>query len=399
MIPKESKDILESDKNTQEQDMDVSKKKDLSQLARKQKIKNTINTILEKNFYKKFIPSQAQLRFGLFVFIVRIFDTVYMILRTIVVELFSSLSLDTQNHNPKELVRLLKNFTRDTPIKCTTHSWEGSCESCGQLDFDDFIYKVRQKWDEIKDELYALSPNLHKKIEAFIFCKDPNIWCKENKKLNIGWSNQTGLKEHCNSGGKPFEYVLKDPIDIEDETLTTFKEIVGKFKRKIEVRNDGNMLKSIFVKFRSKLKKDKLRLKICSSLEGADFYSDVEKLKGALDLVFSGIVAKKDDDDIVDIKLKKPNPKSAEDTEYIEVHLVHLNSSSKRTAQEMLLQVDDGDFKEIKENLTNLCDWSIEDSTHEKGYRVNYLNSTAAVEIELLDYKPDGFTYILRFYT
>jgi len=295
------------------------------------------------------------------------------------------------NHHPQKLIKLLKNFTIDTPIKCTTHSWEGSCEDCKKMSFDDFINKVQKQWNDIKAEIKKLSPNLHEKIEAFIFSKIPKAWCKDTG-LDLGWSNLDGLKEYCNNGGKPFEFVLKKTINLEDETITTFKELVNRFKRKIEVRNDGNMLKYIFVNFRKELKKEAIKLKICQSLEGVDFYTDVEKFQSALGLIFDGIIDKKDNSDTVEIKLKKPHP------EYIEIYIIHQNSSSNRTKEEMREEINDGDFKEIKENLTNLCDWSIEDSFEEKSYRVNYLKSNNIKDTEDLNYKPDGFTHLLRFY-
>jgi len=340
-------------------------------------LKNTISWYMENRIYMR---SQGSLIFMILVFLV-----------LSVIKFFQKNEKLANYTNPKKLTRLLKNFTIDTPIKCTTHSWEGSCESCKEMDFDEFISKVQEQWDAIKDELKKLSPNLYVKIEAFLFSKTQQKWCNKTG-LDLGWSNLRGLKEHCNNGGKPFEFVLKEPICLKDETLTTFKEIVGKFKGKIEVRNDGDMLKSIFVNFRKKLKKDAIKLKICPSLEGVDFYTDVEKLKSALDLIFSGIVAKKSYSDTVEIKLKKPDPES------VEIYIIHQNSFSMRTKKELLKEVDDGDFKEIKENLTNLCDWSVEDKFEEKSYRVNYLKSSSVNEKEELGRDIEGFTHILRFY-
>lgn len=295
------------------------------------------------------------------------------------------------NHHPQNLVKLLKNFTIDTPIKCTTHAWEGSCESCKEMDFNDFIKKVKTQWNAIDGNVKELSPSLHEKIEAFIFGRVSKIWCKDTG-LDLGWSNLDGLKEHCSNGGKPFEFILKEPISLEDETITTFKELVNRFKRKIEVRNDGNMLKSIFVNFRKKLKKDAIKLKLSPSLEGVDFYTDVEKFESALELIFDGIVAKKSDSEVVEIELKKPNPES------VEIYIIHKDSFANRTKEEMFQEVNDGDFKGIKENLTNLCDWSVEDMFEDKSYRVNYLKSNNIKDKEELDYKPDGFTHVLRFY-
>jgi len=64
----------------------------------------------------------------------------------------------------------------------------------------------------------------------------------------------------------------------------------------------------------------------------------------------------------------------------------------------MLEEIRNGDFAGIKDNLTNLCDWSIESSFEDENYRVNYLKPSSIKEIEKLEYKPQGFTHILRFY-
>lgn len=65
----------------------------------------------------------------------------------------------------------------------------------------------------------------------------------------------------------------------------------------------------------------------------------------------------------------------------------------------MLTEVRDGDWKELAKSLKNLCDWSVESSCENEDYRVNYLRSNSKLsEIETLDYKPEGFTHILRFY-
>ena len=44
------------------------------------------------------------------------------------------------------------------------------------------------------------------------------------------------------------------------------------------------------------------------------------------------------------------------------------------------------------------CDWSIESDFEDTSYRVNYLKSSNVKDIEKLEYKPSGFTHILRFY-
>ena len=65
----------------------------------------------------------------------------------------------------------------------------------------------------------------------------------------------------------------------------------------------------------------------------------------------------------------------------------------------MIQKVKGGDFADIKNNLKNLCDWSIENrDSNGKIYRVNYLISKPLERIEYIDEKIEGFTHILRFY-
>ena len=83
----------------------------------------------------------------------------------------------------------------------------------------------------------------------------------------------------------------------------------------------------------------------------------------------------------------------------IELKIIQVGSEANLTAKEMLDKVSGGDTSIIKENLQNLCDWSIESSKGDENYRINYLKSDNSIdEVERLEYKPIGFTHILRFY-
>jgi hypothetical protein len=61
-------------------------------------------------------------------------------------------------------------------------------------------------------------------------------------------------------------------------------------------------------------------------------------------------------------------------------------------------KVEKGNFATIKSCFTNLYDWSVESSYEIKGFRINYLKSNNLKDTVELDYIPDGFTHILRFY-
>ena len=282
-------------------------------------------------------------------------------------------------HDPKELVKILTNFTEDKPMKFTTHNWDfGDLNKSVYINFDGYMNAVKLQWDSIKDDLEVLSPNLYKKVYNFLWEPDSNV--------AIGWSSMDGLKEWCDSGKKPFDF-------------KNFNDVITTFKKEIEIRKDYNMLKSIFIQERKKLKKTFKKYQKDASvklikLEGQTFYTDTEKFKSAISTIFSQMSE--------GLRPKYPNitVECIGDSikEFIELKITQIDSVSQSSAEVMLKETNSGNFKSIKENLKNLCDWSIESSFDDSNYRVNYLKSNNIEDIEELEYKPVGFTHILRFY-
>jgi hypothetical protein len=86
------------------------------------------------------------------------------------------------------------------------------------------------------------------------------------------------------------------------------------------------------------------------------------------------------------------------DDRSIEIRITQVGSFGNKNSNEMLQEIEDGDFADLEANLTNLCDWSIESSFENENFRVNFLHSNNVKDIEILPTKPKGFTHILRFY-
>ena len=153
------------------------------------------------------------------------------------------------------------------------------------------------------------------------------------------------------------------------------------------------MLEDIFISEREKLGR-KFNVELVK-LKGQTFYTDTEKFSKAIHTIFKqfnddgrerypNIIVKVDGDST---------------DEFIELKITQINSASGCSAKVMLEEIKDGHFTGIKENLTNLCDWSIESSHDGVNYKVNYLKSNNTKDIEdNLEYKPEGFTHVLRFY-
>ena len=282
-------------------------------------------------------------------------------------------------YSPQKIVKILTNFTEDKPMKFTTHNWDfGDLNKSVYINFDGYMNAVKLQWDSIKDDLEVLSPNLYKKVYNFLWEPDSNV--------AIGWSSMDGLKEWCDSGKKPFDF-------------KNFNDVITTFKKEIEIRKDYNMLKSIFIQERKKLKKTFKKYQKDASvklikLEGQTFYTDTEKFKSAISTIFSQMSE--------GLRPKYPNitVECIGDSikEFIELKITQIDSVSQSSAEVMLKETNSGNFKSIKENLKNLCDWSIESSFDDSNYRVNYLKSNNIEDIEELEYKPVGFTHILRFY-
>ncbi len=296
--------------------------------------------------------------------------------------------MHNQKHNPRALVKLLSNFTRDTPLKFTTHIWDKSIikEHDG---YSGFINDLKDQWGKIETELNTLSPKLHKKIHNFIFAsKGENTWViKDN--IAIGWSSLDGFEQWCNAGNDPFDFKLKTAFIVDGKEIAKFGDIVNIFKQEIEIRKEYHMLENIFMDLEENLD-SKFSLETVK-LNGKNFYTDVETFKNTLNKIFAEIQKR----EFFEINIE------ALDTtgEYIELKIIQKGSRAQMSAKNMLEAAGDGDFGDIKEWLTNLCDWSIESSFEDKNYRVNYLRSDQNIaEIELLDYIPKGFTHILRFY-
>ncbi len=293
-------------------------------------------------------------------------------------------------HNPQDLVQVLSNFTRDTPIKYTTHTWDFGSLKKEHGDFQGFIKAIKIKWEEFEDDLKELSPDLHHKIHNFLLNKDEttNGWFGKEK-ISIGWSSLEGLEEWCNKGNDPFEFKLKRSFVIDGKDIARFGDIISMFKREIEIRKEYHMLENIFGDLEESFN-EKYTFET-SKLNGKNFYTDVEIFKQVLKKILHEIKER----DFFEVLVEATNATG----KYIDLKIVQIGSNAQLDSAEILKEAEDGGFADIKKSLTNLCDWSIESEYGGVGYRVNYLRSDKNIkEIERLDGKPKGFTHILRFY-
>ena len=282
-----------------------------------------------------------------------------------------------ENHTPQKLVKLLSNFTIDTPFKLTTHLWESKNDIVEKYgDFDGYMSAIKKQFNEMSVELEKLSPNLYNKIYAFLVEENPDknySWCSKAD-INLGWLSVQGLREWCNSGNLPKNFKLSSSIFMGRKQIHYFGEIVDLFKQEIEVRAGYQITSMPNVEFSRR-----------------DFYTDTQNFATVIAKIFDEMHKHKEFEQI------EVSNKELEDRS-IEIKITQVGSFGDKNASDMLQEIHDGDFADIKKALTNLCDWSIESSFEDEHFRINFLHSNNLKDIEILQTKPKGFTHILRFY-
>jgi hypothetical protein len=311
-----------------------------------------------------------------------------------------SKSLTLRNNTPQKLVETLTKFTTaKSNLKHTTHNWDMSQREGKWKDINSFLEDIKEDWKGIDDDLKNISSNLHSTIEAFLFndkLGDNDTWGEHH--LKIGWSSPE-LIEWCNENPKesPFNYMLDNSKRevIEGVAIDRFSDVINIFKNEIEIRSDKNQLKKIFRNLKKTLKSDFI-LSIDVSLEGVEFYTDVESFKESLVLIFKMMQERESSPQI------KVWAEKFIDQGYIELYITQITSSTRKEPQEIInkIQKDDGgDMGKILSKLSSLCDWSIEYPFDEKkSYTIDLLDSeTNQITFEKAN-NIEGFTHILRFY-
>lgn len=302
-------------------------------------------------------------------------------------------------HNPKELVALLKNFSvNDSALKYTTHSWDAGRDANMFKDLSEFLSIAKSQYSEFSYALKGLSENLNGKIYNFLFNKEiaKSGWGDINpkKRIYFGWSSPE-LLEACKNdiSLNPEDFILPEKFQIQrsGKTLQKFKHIIDVFKNEIEVRDENSALLNLILQKHDKYLVSFSSPKV-SNLENKTFYTDIQWLSKALDLIFEGI-QKYPQHPVVEYAVTENN------NDRLILTILHRNSfKNGLSIYDDKLNLRRGDFSTIKDKLRNLCDWCIESDFAEGAYRINYLvsdNENPAYEKII---SAEGFKHILTFY-
>ncbi len=311
--------------------------------------------------------------------------------------------INDKKHNPKRLVEILNLFTQDNPIKYTAHSFEWSRYGS----YENFINEVKKAFNIVEDDLSVLSPNLHTKINKFLFdstLNNENAW--GINKLRFGWSSPE-LKEWCSmedskpKGKKAIDYPLPKEYqnEVNHKTLTTFLNVCDVFKNEIEIRDDDK-LSALFDDLEEEVLGFDFDFKVeLINLDSITFYTDVENLRNGLAIIF-GQFKEDGREKYNNITVEAiPDSQDKNNIKYIDIKIIQKGSEVSKTCDEMKKEIENGSFQDIKNHFTSLCDWRIEAKFTDGNFRVDYLTmDTENSKPKQLDFKPEGFTHKLRFY-
>lgn len=302
-------------------------------------------------------------------------------------------------HTPKDLVTFLKKFSvNNSALKYTTHSWDAGRDSNMFKDLTEFLSIAKSQYNEFSHTLKGLSKNLNGKIYNFLFNKEiaKSGWGDINpkKRIYFGWSSPE-LLEACNKdiSLNPEDFILPEKYQVQraGKTLQKFKHIIDVFKNEIEVRDENSALLNLILQKHDHYLINFSAPKI-SNLENKTFYTDIQWLSKALDLIFKGI-QDRPQHRIVEYLVTENN------NEKLVLNILHKESYKKGTTiYDEKLNLTRGDLGPIKDYLTNLCDWSIESEFAEGAYRINYLVSDKDIPAYEKIMSAEGFKHILTFY-
>lgn len=337
-------------------------------------------------------------------------DSVYTSLHSRYLTLLNGSNLQTSSsikltaqlpilHDPESLVIILKKFTtNNTALKYSTHTWDGGKDNEVFDSLEEFILKARQEYNQFSKKLKSLSSRLDAKIATFLFAKDfANIkrgWGMFN--IRFGWNSEE-LHKFLKDDPRniPENFVLPDNYKMgikrygKSLAVTNFKNVIDIFKNEIEIRDENNILEEMVISLHKKYLNG-FDIKDISNLNNKNFYTDVDYIYKALELIFQNIQKRPQYPNII--------YKGYDEQEYFCLKITHCESNAKgKSYKDSKFMLKEGDFGTISNYLKNLCDWSIESLFLEGHYRINFLSAEKKSAYENIS-SSEGFSYILKFY-
>lgn len=284
--------------------------------------------------------------------------------------------IDLTRHKPINLVHFIDKFRDSEGIKFLTHSYEKQ----GVFERAEILKTAEQEYSHFKNQLPR---RLDQRFIAYAFGKGKykGKWYFNNKPYDLNWtSNQ--VVEWCinNPGMHPIERFSN--------------EMIKPFQLSYKI-DDGLLAVYIYEKLAKQLGEEYGNFDIqVIDCEKAAFKTDVDSLLAAFNSIFAAIKQRKDKSNKIRIIFRRKGRKRF-------LSIIHIDSFSSKSFEEDEKDILSGDLNQVKQNLYNICDWSIIAKNPSAKYnKLNILYDINQLPPrEKVSDSIEGFTHILTFYS
>ena len=299
-----------------------------------------------------------------------------------------------KNHRPKETKLFLSLFNNSEGLKYLTHKFNE-----GKRNYDDFIVLCKGEFDKAKSEYPNVPDAVLRRIEEFAFAPNPEWFIRKgNEKIfpKKGWSEASFV-----------EWYNKETNMHPGFDSKWNNEMIIPFKESIEVRagNLKTIIEEILITGLGTSKSNFIIYLNEQSINTAEFYTDVDKIKFALSHIIAIIKDRADENFCFEIEIDFVN-ESLDGGNFKNIIITHINSEPTKHSNDK--DFVKGDMKSIQSNLWGLCNYEIV-AKFPEGFRKkiiltdnyndykNYVEKGESIVITDSS-KVKGFTHILKFY-
>ncbi len=284
--------------------------------------------------------------------------------------------IDLTRHKPINLVHFIDKFRDSEGIKFLTHSYEKQ----SVFERAEILKTAEQEYSHFKNQLPR---RLDQRFIAYAFGKGKykGKWYFNNQPFDLNWtSNQ--VVEWCknNPGMHPIEKFGN--------------EMIKPFQLSYKIEN-GLLAVYINEKLAKQLGEEYGNFDIqVIDCEKATFKTDVDSLLAAFNSLFASIKQRKDKSNKIKIIFRRKGRKRF-------LSIIHIDSFSDKSFEEDEKDILSGDLTQVKQNLYNICDWSIIAKNPSNKYnKLNILyDINQLAPREKVSDSIEGFTHILTFYS
>ncbi|MBB2145749.1 hypothetical protein GM921_09645 [Pedobacter sp. LMG 31464] len=288
-----------------------------------------------------------------------------------------------EEHRPVDVATFLRLFQHGEGLKYLTHDYDLPGR---EFQYDKIMDLAGREFNGAFRS-YSITRSLYARAKHFCFERRPKWWRWENGKkidINVGWGSPE-LKEWIadNPGVHPIRMKV-----FRDQFIRPFKESI-QFRAPMLHQA---VVQTLEEKFGEEFQNFEIEL---INLESAEFFTDVDIFLGGVRHILDGILERVDVSKRIRIEFKRQifgnhNMKILE--------ITHIRSKCHRDAN--IVDLMNGNFREVARAFKGLCNWSITSSFSDGNYTLKVLddNPGSPSKMSVDEDAVYGFTHTLSFY-